>query len=1165
MQGKRLGPFRIDAELGSGGMGTVYDARVEETILDLVPGARVALKVIHRHLMGRPGYLERFVREAVVGLRVDHVNVVRALGTLELETDGETLHGIVMEYVEGQTLRELLDRLALVPEALLREIARQIADGLAAIHAAGVVHRDLKPENILITEEHQVRIMDMGVARLVDADTLTAHGEFIGSLFYGAPELFRREELGPPLDLYSLGVLLYELATGVNPFHGTDVTEIIAAHLNLTPPPVATTESEISVFLSEVITTLIEKRQDARFASAVQLRDVLEEGERSAWWVLRERELLRAEKLRPRIHVRRKTDICGREREIEVLLRHWARARTGEGRVLLIEGEAGLGKTRLVDAFLDRIEERDTQMLYGSYPPTGGLGALSDAIVEKFGMGGLEEGLRPYLTVTPDLVASFAAFARNEIPPEGAEPCAGDGVRALFCHLVRGLAAEGPVIWVVDDLHFAEEDSRNIVLSIARAVEDLPVLLLVTTRPGLPEEEIGHYGRMSHAHHILLPRLGETEVIDLIRGVFQSDALAESLGQRIARKSDGVPFFVFEMIRSLEEEGIIRELPSGQCVETRVVEEIIVPSAVRDLVRARLHDLSDGDRGLLDVAAVIGFAFDPDLIARVRGVRRIEVLESLAALERRSGVIRSGPGTYRFDHSQIQEVLLLDLPAALEAEYHAALAEALAARDDVVGADPADVPAETAHGIARHHLKGCRPEEGLPYLTCALDHLTRAFRNDAALRLADDALDREGLLEGTTRAEVLLRKASLLNLLGRREEESACLEEALRLADESMESGIRARARVSLGAHLWSTTRYDEGRQCLESAVLLASAAGDHREETRAWVTLGNILLSQGQHAQARAHHERALALARSAGDRRSELIATGNLGIVYRNEGRLDEARDLYERALDIAQQIRDRRAEGVATGNLGNVMWHLGRYEGAAARFGAYLGISREIGFRLGEGLALLNLGPLWAALGDPDAAQEVFRQARPILREIGARREMGYVLQGLAEVAEQTGDAAQARQWYDEALELRRDIGYVRGVTETLVTRGRLSVDEGLPEEARRDLDEALALSRKVMDVNGTVLATAYLALLAGKSGATEKAEAVDALTRHRSGLSHAKKMEACFVLWRALGDHDHLEDAARLLTDLRHRAPRASRDAMIENVPLHRDIVAAGAAS
>jgi tetratricopeptide (TPR) repeat protein len=1164
MQGKRLGPFHIVAELGSGGMGTVYEARVEEPTLGLEPGARVALKVIHRQLIGRRGYLERFVREAEVGFRVRHLNVVRALGTLELELEGETHHVIVMEYVEGQPLRGLLDRLGAVPEALLREIALQIADGLDAIHTAGVVHRDLKPENILITEDHQVRIMDLGVARLADADTLTTHGEFIGSLFYGAPELFRREELAPSVDLYSLGVVLYELATGMNPFRGTDVTDVIVAHVNHVPPAPAEIEPEISRFLSQVIAVLIEKKAEARFPSAAVLRDVLAEGERSSWWAERERELLRTRRVRPNIRMRRRTEICGREEELETIHRHWTEAREGDGRVLLLEGEAGIGKTRLVDALLDRIEKPDIHMLYGSYPPTGGLGALSDAIVEKLGLGGLEDALRPYLRAVPGLVPSFSALARNLAPPEGAAPCEGDAVSAVFCHLVRGLAEEAPVLWIVDDLHFAEEDSRNIVLALARAVEGLPVLLLVTTRPGLSEEELGHYGMMPHAHRIFLSRLLETQVVDLIREVFRSDALAESLGRRIARKSDGIPFFVFEMIRSLEEEGIIQELPSGRCVETRVVQDIVVPSAVRDLVRARLHDLSDRERGLLDVAAVVGYAFDPDLVARVRGARRIEVLESLASLERRSGIIRSGPGTYRFDHNQIHEVLLLDLPEALRAEYHTAVAEAMADRGDLADVDPADVPAETAHDVARHHLNGRRPEAGLPYLGPALDHLTRAFRNDAALRLAATALDREGLLEGTTRADVLLRKAGLLNLLGRREEESACLEEALSLADDSGETSMRARARVSLGGHFLSMTRYAEGRACLEEAIRLAGDANDEREETRAWVTLGNILLSQGQHAEARAHHERALALARSTGDRRSELIATGNLGIVYRNEGRLEDARDLYERALDIAQDIRDRRAEGVATGNLGNVMWHLGRYEGAAARFAAYLSVSREIGFRLGEGLALLNLGPLWAALGDPDRAWDTFAQARPILKEIGARRESGYVLQGFGEVAEQRGDAEEARRWYDLALALRREIGYVRGLCETLVARGRLLVAEGRTDEARRDLDEALALSRKVMDVNGTVLATAYLALLAGDPG-KEGEEAETALARHRAGLSHGKKMEAHFVLWRALGDAEHLEVASGLLTDLRHRAPSDARDVMVESVPLHRAIAAAAAAS
>src|SRR5262249_51343959 len=161
-------------------------------------------------------------------------------------------------------------------------------------------------------------------------------------------------------------------------------------------------------------------------------------------------------------------------------------------------------------------------------------------------------------------------------------------------------------------------------------------------------------------------------------------------------KSDGVPFFVFEMIRGLKEGQFVRQLPDGTFVETQAISDIEVPSAVRDLVEGRLRDLSDDDRAMLDVAAVMGFEFDADLVARVRGNKRVQVLEALAKIERRSGVVRAAGRLHRFDHHQIQEVLVRNLSPVLVEEYHAMLADALVEREKLGDVAPKDVPGEAA-------------------------------------------------------------------------------------------------------------------------------------------------------------------------------------------------------------------------------------------------------------------------------------------------------------------------------------------------------------------------------------------------------------------------------------------------------------------------------------
>ena len=158
MIGSQLGAYSILSELGSGGMGKVYLAEVAGHAPGLEDGSRVALKIIHAHLLETPGFFKRFLREAKIGKSVRQDNVVRCFDCDQLVVEGAHQNFLVMEYVEGQTLRDLLNELERVPEELCRHIGREIAKGLVAIHDAGVIHRDLKPENVLITEDHVVKV-----------------------------------------------------------------------------------------------------------------------------------------------------------------------------------------------------------------------------------------------------------------------------------------------------------------------------------------------------------------------------------------------------------------------------------------------------------------------------------------------------------------------------------------------------------------------------------------------------------------------------------------------------------------------------------------------------------------------------------------------------------------------------------------------------------------------------------------------------------------------------------------------------------------------------------------------------------------------------------------------------------------------------------------------
>ena len=1122
MEARRLGPYLIHRELGKGGMGTVYVATVEEPVAGLAQGAEVAVKLIHPELLSDASFFKRFLREVEIGKAVQHENVVRTWDAGTEQGDGVDLNYIVMELVEGQTLRDLLDELGKVPEDLCRHIGAEVCKALEAVHAAGIIHRDVKPENVLITKDQVLKLMDLGCARLQEeAVKLSQTGQFVGSLLYAAPEQFLGGggQLDGRADMYALGLVLYELATGRHPFRDDDIALVLRRQIQEEPRRPGDVNPQLSAYFEELLLQLLAKDREERFSDAGALARVLEEGEGSEWWQ-RQSERIRSKTKRSlrRIRIPRETALHGREQSLAQLRARFERARQGQGQVAIVKGEAGVGKTRLVDEFITRLQqdEAEVDFLFGGRragDPPKPYPAFTEALQEHLGAGiGLPQRLKDVLKDHPTLAPGLAA----PLPPDsapGGQPPTGESLAEAFEQTMLGLAARRPCVCLVEDLHAASEEERALFARLALAASSVPLLLIGTARRGLDREWEGELGRHGHVGEISLARLSPEDLQRLLRDALGSERLAGDLAAEIALKSDGKPFVVFEILRSLRENQFLRQALDGSWVSTSVIRKIDVPASVRDLVRARIAVLEEEDRELLEAAACLGPSFDPTLAGEALGLRRIPTLKRYARLEDRTRLVRSAGNHYEFDQFQIPEILYAELDDERRRDLHAAIADALAEREEF---DPDDADDEAICLLASHALRGGRIEEARDLFQRALNYLEGCYRNEAAVQMADWALALEGLLEGAARAEVLLRKAERLGTLGLRDAESAALVEAAGLAQESGEGLLRARTLRALGWHLLSRSRLDEARTRLEQALTFARDAGAEDEEARITGLLGNVAAMRGHHEDARGLFEKHLALARAAGDHAAESIATGNLGVTLQ----------------------------------------HLGRYEEAHERYVRQLTLARETGNRTSEGVALANLGLLQGMLGHAAEARKTLEEARTLLRTLGDVVPEGYALHRLGEVAAQAGDATQAEMLYEQALLLWREVDYPCGVVEGLIGLGRLLARQDRSQEAVRHLKEALSTAR-ALDLPQVALAAAHLAALA--DGEVDAAR--DALREQSTRLRVDEAAEARFALWRATQDREHLEEARRLLALLRDHAPAESRQSLVENVPLHREIVAA----
>jgi non-specific serine/threonine protein kinase len=277
MLGRTISHYHITSQLGEGGMGVVYEA--EDTNL----GRHVALKFLTPALAGDEGLLQRFQREARAASALNHPNICTIHGIEQYESQ----HFIVMELLDGESLADRIRRGPLDMESILT-LGVQLADALESAHSKGIVHRDLKPPNIFVTSRGQAKILDFGVAKIdvrkdteansmvtIRKDQLTSAGATIGTVAYMSPEQARGEVTDARTDLFSIGTVLYQMATGIAPFQGETSAVVFDAILNRDPTPLTQVNASLPPELNRIIGQALEKDRDLRYQSATDLKTAL--------------------------------------------------------------------------------------------------------------------------------------------------------------------------------------------------------------------------------------------------------------------------------------------------------------------------------------------------------------------------------------------------------------------------------------------------------------------------------------------------------------------------------------------------------------------------------------------------------------------------------------------------------------------------------------------------------------------------------------------------------------------------------------------------------------------------------------------------------------------------------------------------------------------------
>ncbi|HET9253515.1 MAG TPA: protein kinase [Candidatus Eisenbacteria bacterium] len=941
--GARLGHYRIRNKLGSGGMGEVYRAE------DLRLERHVAIKVLARSDAADRTSVDRLLREAKLASSLSHPGIV----TVHSVEEADQTHFLVMELVEGETLRDRLARAPLPLEEIV-SLGAQTAEALDAAHRAGLIHRDVKSTNILVTPEGRAKVADFGLAKRLpgsgtDADvtamaSLTATGAIVGTVSYMSPEQSRGESLDARTDIFSLGVVLYEAATGRLPFEGPTTLTVLHEIALVEPPAPSRVRAGLPRSLDHVILRAMAKKRERRFETAGELaralRDLLQEDATSG------RDLARAGvtagspsgrqgRVRNNLPVPL-TSFVGRHDEMEEASRLLE-----THRLVTLAGAGGCGKSRLSIHVARNVLE--------SFPD--GVWLVELASLSDPGL-------------LPQRIA--AAMGVREEPDRPVLETLGDAL------------SERTVLILLDNCEHMTSACASVAASLLDAAPAVRILATSREPVGVPGESLLRVPPLETpdpARQRSRRELGRFESVRLFveRAAAASpsfalnDENAATVGQICARL-DGIPLAIelaAARIRVLPVPQILVRLEDRFRLLTSGGAALPHHQTLRATVDWSYELLSEPERALFDRLSCFAGGATLEAVEAIcsgDGIAETDVLDLLANLVDKSLVVpETGAGnTARY---RLLETLRAYGAERLDRAGHR---ETVAARH-----------ARTFLGLAEESepkLSGGGESEWLARLEEEHDNLRRAG----------------GWLLEAGHAEELLRLVGALwrfwRIHGHLGEGRRRIEAALALPDGDRAPYARAKALLGAAALARSQGDYETASTRLQEALPIARATGNRETAASILNEMGNVADDQSKLAEAEARFQECLAIRRELGDRWGMAMVLHNLGVVAQGRLHFEEARALYTQSIGLSREVGWLEGEGGTRNALGSIELDLGNHEAARQHHEAALAIHRKLGSRPFVAYSLREQGRALTGLGRHSEARRLLTESIETYRALG-----------------------------------------------------------------------------------------------------------------------------------------------------------------------------------
>jgi len=798
--GQNISHYRVLSVLGGGRTGVVYKGE------DLKLNRPVALKFLTKNLAQTPSVLKQLEHEARTASSLNHLNIC----TIYQIGEYERQPFIVMEFLEGEVLREFIagsaglnskERAALVPKLL--GIAIQIADGLAAAHARGVIHRDIKPANVIVTKSGTAKLLDFGLARQcvnsqpdskisLSAEESRREPTFDSGIpDYMSPEQIKGEPQDQRSDLFSFGILLAELFGSAHPFRRGALAETREAILHDSP----NLSSDLPPALLLLIRRLLARSLDLRYSSVVEVKADLE----------RVAGALSAAQQIPDVS---RMPLIGRDHELTELRRKLYEALAGHGSMVLIGGEAGVGKSHLARAVLEEAQSRGALGIVGHCYEREGAPPYVPFIemLEYITRMAPREGLRHSLGDHAPEVARLMPELRNmypdipaaiTLPPEQRRRYLFNAFRSF----VERAACVTPLVFLFEDLQWADEPTLLLLQHHAQTLSTTPILVIGTyrdmelevTRPFA--QTLESLVREKQAVRLPLRRLPQGGVHSMLAAI-SGHAPPSSVVRAFFGQTEGNPFFVEELFRHLSEEGKLFD-KDGEWLTNLPADQLQVPHGVRLVLGRRLNRLGEDARRVLTTAAIIGRSFSMDLLEALENRQPDAALDAVEEAER-AHLLAPEPGSrdarYQFVHELICQTLSESLSLPRRQRLHLSIAEGI---QKVYARHLEAQASQLAHHLYQAGA-AADPETTTKYLLIAARQARAGAAHEEALEHLDRALSLWEDNNGPHAAELFEQKASVLRSIGRTDEAITSYRKAIQLFEAAQDLERVADASIAL-------------------------------------------------------------------------------------------------------------------------------------------------------------------------------------------------------------------------------------------------------------------------------------------------------------------------------------------------------------------------------